>query len=200
MAAPRLILASQSSIRLQLLRQAGLTVEAVAARVDEESIRLSLEGEGASPRDIADTLAEMKARKVAERFPSDVVMGCDQVLSFQRQVWGKPETPDAAKAQLLALRGQTHKLLSAIVLYETGKPVWRHLGEVRLTMRNFSDDWLAGYVARNWDSIRHAVGAYKLEEEGVRLFERVEGDYFTVLGLPLLPLLSYLGLRGFIPS
>lgn len=197
---PRLILASQSEIRARLLANAGVVVEALPARIDEDGIRAALEADGATPRDIADALAEMKARKLAEKHPDAVVIGCDQVLDFRKTVWGKPETPDAARAQLQALRGQTHRLLSAVVLYEGAEPVWRHVGEVRLTMREFSDAFLDDYLARNWDSARHSVGAYKLEEEGVRLFSSVEGDYFTVLGLPLLPLLAYLGLRGWIPA
>lgn len=197
---PRLILASQSEIRARLLASAGVTVEALPARIDEEGIRAALQAEGATPRDIADALAEMKARKLSEKNPDAVVIGCDQVLDFRKEAWGKPETPDAARAQLQALRGQTHRLLSAVVLYEGAEPVWRHVGEVRLTMRAFSDAYLDDYLTRNWDSARHSVGAYKLEEEGARLFSAVDGDYFTVLGLPLLPLLGYLGQRGWIAA
>ncbi|EEW24889.1 Maf family protein [Rhodobacter ferrooxidans] len=195
-----LILASGSATRLQLLRAAGLSVTAQTPRIDEESLRASLEAEGATPRDIADTLAEMKARKVATNLPSALVLGCDQVLAYQGKAWGKAETPEIARNQLRTLRGQTHHLLSAIVMFEAGKPIWRHLGEARLTMRDFSDTWLDDYLARNWDSIRHSVGGYLLEAEGIRLFNAVEGDYFTVLGLPLLPLLGYLGTRGFIAT
>jgi septum formation protein len=193
-----LILASSSETRLRLLQAAGLHVTSRNPRIDEVAIRNSLVAEDASPRDIADTLAEMKARKIAEREGDALVLGCDQVLEFDHRVWGKPETPDEALQQLLAFRGKSHKLLSAVVLYDAGKPVWRHVGEVKLTMRMMSDDWLAGYVARNWESIRQSVGGYKLEEEGIRLFLAIEGDYFTILGLPLLPLLGYLGERGFI--
>ena len=195
-----LLLASSSAIRLSLLQNAGLAVTAQPARIDEDSIRRALEQEGAHPRDIADTLAEMKARKLADRQPEALVLGCDQVLEFDRRAWAKPETPAEARDQLLQLRGQTHRLLSALVLYDRGEPIWRHIGRADLTMRSFSDDWLDAYLSRNWDSIRHSVGAYKLEEEGVRLFTRIEGDYFTILGLPLLPLLSYLESRGFIAS
>lgn len=195
-----LILASASPIRLSLLRAAGVVAEARPVAVDEETIRHSLEAEGAHPRDIADTLAEMKARKRADKDPDALVLGCDQVLEFDRRAWGKAETLDAARAQLQALRGQTHRLLSAAVVYDRGEPVWRHVGEVRLTMRSFSDAYLDDYLSRNWDSVRHAVGCYKLEEEGARLFSRIDGDYFTVLGLPLLPLLGWLADRGMIAS
>ncbi|HBU13816.1 MAG: septum formation protein Maf [Rhodobacteraceae bacterium GWE1_64_9] len=196
----RFLLASSSAIRLSLLQNAGLDVVPQAPRVDEETIRQALESEGAQPRDIADTLAEMKARKIAERHLDALVLGCDQVLEFDRRVWGKPETLDNARVQLQQMRGKPHRLLSALVLYDRGEPVWRHVSRADLTMRSFSDIWLEDYLSRNWDSIRHSVGCYKLEEEGVRLFSRIEGDYFTILGLPLLPLLSYLEARGFIAS
>ncbi len=195
-----LILASGSNIRAQLLRNAALEFEVSVARVDEDAIRASLEAEQASPRDIADTLAELKAQRVAARFPDALVIGCDQVLALGQDIFTKPETPQHALTQLKALRGQKHQLLSAAVIYGDGKPLWRHVGVVRLFMRDASDAYLADYVDRNWESIRHAVGAYKLEEEGVRLFTRIEGDYFNVLGLPLLELLSYLTLRGTLSS
>ncbi len=195
-----LILASSSQTRLRLLQAARLDVTQHNPRIDEIAIRHSLIADNATPRDVADALAEMKARKIAERHGDALVLGSDQVLEFRGEVWGKPETPDQAVKQLTALRGQSHKLLSAIVLYDAGKPIWRHVGEVRLTMRMVSDVWLADYVARNWDSIRHSVGGYKLEEEGIRLFSTIEGDYFTILGLPLLPLLGYLVERGFIST
>lgn len=195
-----LLLASSSVTRLGLLRAAGLQVTAHAPRVDEDTIRAALESEGAHPHDIADALAELKARKIAERHPEALVLGCDQVLDFDRRAWAKPASPAEARAQLATLRGQTHRLLSAMVLYDRGAPVWRHIGRADLTMRPLSDGFLDGYLARNWDSIQHAVGCYKLEEEGVRLFSAIQGDYFTILGLPLLPLLDYLELRGFIDT
>lgn len=195
-----LILASASEIRATLLRNAGLSVLALPARIDEDAIRHALTAEAAHPRDIADTLAEMKARKLAEKHPEALVLGCDQILEYKRESWSKPETPAEALAQLQILRGQTHCLLSAAVLYDRAEPVWRHVAEVRLTMRDASDAYLSDYVTRNWDSIRHSVGAYKLEEEGARLFSAIEGDYFSVLGLPLLPLLNYLAQRGFIAA
>lgn len=195
-----IILASGSEVRAALLRNAGVDFVVTVARIDEDAIRQSLEAEHASPRDIADALAEMKAQRVAVKNPDALVIGCDQVLAFGRDILSKPTSPQEALVQLKSLRGQKHQLLSAAVIYGEGKPLWRHVGTVRLQMRDASDEYLESYVARNWESIQHAVGAYKLEEEGVRLFTRIEGDYFNVLGLPLLELLSYLTLRGTLPS
>ncbi|ADO43829.1 Maf family protein [Ketogulonicigenium vulgare] len=197
---PDIILASGSAIRAQLLTQAGITFRVQQARVDEETIRASLQAEGAKPRDIADALAEMKAMRGAMRAPAALVIGCDQILEIDGQILSKPETPADALAQLKLLRGKVHKLLSAAVIYKDGEPQWRHVGEVRLAMRDASDSYLDSYVARNWPAIGECVGAYQLEGEGVRLFTRIDGDYFNVLGLPLLELLSYLSLRGIIPS
>lgn len=191
-----LILASTSSIRAQMLEDAGLTIEKMPARIDESAIKHALLAEGAHPRDIADTLAESKARKISAKFPDRMVLGCDQVLQFKQQLISKPETVEEARDQLLMLRGQTHSLLSAAVIYENAEPVWRHVGVARLTMRSFSDTYLADYLARNWPDIADSVGGYKLEKEGVRLMSHIVGDHFTILGLPLLELLNYLALRG----
>ena len=195
-----IVLASGSTIRAELLRRSNVPFEVSLPQVDEAMIKDALVADGASPRDIADALAEGKARKVAGRFPDRLVLGCDQVLDFEGQILSKPKSPDDAFQQLVAMRGNHHTLLSAAVIYDDGKPAWRHVGQVRLHMRDASDNFLKDYIARNWDSIRHAVGAYKLEEEGPRLFTRIEGDHFNVLGLPLLELLSYLTLRGTLPS
>ncbi|MEO9460988.1 MAG: Maf family nucleotide pyrophosphatase [Lentilitoribacter sp.] len=193
-----IILASGSEIRAKMLHQAGLEFEIETPRVDEQMIKEALVADGAPPRDIADALAEAKARKVAQKRPDAFVIGCDQVLDFQGTLLSKPKTPQDAIEQITSMRSERHMLLSAAVIYHEGKPIWRHIGQVRLRMRNASDDFIKGYVDRNWESIQHSVGAYKLEEEGVRLFHSIEGDYFHVLGMPFLELLAFLTLRGVI--
>ncbi|MCP9482618.1 Maf family nucleotide pyrophosphatase [Shimia sp. CNT1-13L.2] len=191
-----IILASGSEIRATLLRNAGIAFDVEVAKVDEEMLRMALEAEQAPPRDIADALAEAKAAKVARKNPDALVIGCDQVLDFEGQVFSKPKNVEDARDQLKALRGKRHTLLSAVVIFHEGEPVWRHIGMVRLQMRDFSDAYLEEYLERNWESIRWSVGGYKLEEEGVRLFHRVDGDYFNVLGMPLIEVLNYLMVRG----
>lgn len=191
-----LILASGSEIRASLLRQARVLHQVEVARIDEEMIKAALLAEAAPPRDIADTLAEMKARKVSDKNPGALVLGCDQVLDHAGKMLSKPTDPDDAVRQLTKLSGDRHALLSAAVICEDGKPIWRHVGQVRLRMRDLSTDYITDYVTRNWDSIQHAVGCYKLEEEGARLFSNIQGDYFHVLGMPFLELLNYLTLRG----
>lgn len=195
---PQIILASGSSIRKTLLTNAGVPFTTLPARIDEDAIKAALQAEEASPRDVADALAEFKARKLAEKYPEALVIGSDQVLEFQGGILSKPATRDDAADQLRAMRGRQHKLLSAIVVYENAEPVWRHVGQVRLLMRDFTDDFLQAYLDRNWPGIGDSVGGYKLEEEGVRLFSRIEGDYFTVLGLPLLELVGFLTQKGVI--
>lgn len=192
----QIILASGSSIRAALLTQAGIPFEARPARVDEDAIKAALLMEEATPRDVADALAEFKARKIAEKEPGAVVIGSDQVLEYQGRILSKPETAEDAAEQLRTLRGKQHKLLSAVVVYHEAEPVWRYVGQVRLLMRDISDEYLSDFVARNWPGIGESVGSYKLEEEGARLFSRIEGDYFTVLGLPLLELIGFLTQRG----
>ena len=200
MADTPLILASASSIRFDLLKNSGLTVTAIAARIDEGAVRMALAQENAKARDVADTMAELKARKIADRNPTALVLGCDQVLAVGEEIWSKPATQSEARHQLRTLSGRTHHLHSALVLYHNTQPIWRHVGSARLTMRNLSEDYINAYLNRNWPAISDSVGAYQIEQEGLRLFSDIEGDYFTVLGLPLLPLLCYLTTREFISS
>ena len=194
--ARQIVLASGSAIRGQMLSNAGIAFEAIVPRVDEEMIKIALQAEKATPRDIADALAETKARKIGGKLPDKLVIGCDQVLDFDGQILSKPQTPEEAKEQLKVLRGKRHSLLSAVVVYHQLEPLWRHVGQVRLYMRDISDSYLNEYVDRNWPSLQSSVGGYKLEEEGVRLFSRIEGDYFTILGLPLIEMINYLTASG----
>jgi len=191
-----LILASASEIRREMLENAGVEFTTSVARIDEESIKSSLLAENASPQDIADTLAEMKALRVSAKNPEALVIGSDQVLEFQGQLINKPTSLKDARDQLILLRGKPHKLLSAAVIARNGQPLWRHVGAVRLWMRDFSDGYLDAYLSRLGDEALTTVGGYKLEAEGVRLFTRIEGDFFTVLGMPLLEVLNYLTETG----
>jgi len=193
-----IVLASGSSIRAQLLRKAKVPFKVTVPNVDEDALKRAMTGEDAQPRDIADALAEMKARRISAKMQGAWVVGCDQVLDYKGQLISKPISPEQALDQLGQMRGQMHKLYSAAVIVDNGQPIWRHVGQVRLQMRTVSESYLADYVARNWDDIRHSAGAYMLEAEGVRLFERIDGDYFNVLGMPLLEILNFLALRGVI--
>lgn len=195
-----LILASASAARAAMLTAAGIAHEVQPARIDEAAVKAAMTAEGAPPRDIADKLAEMKALRVSQRQPGRLVLAADQVLVQDGRLYDKPADMTAARAQLAALRGQTHELLSAAVVARDGAPVWRHVGAARLTMRPFSDEFLDAYLARIGDLALTSVGCYHLEGLGAQLFARVEGDYFTILGLPLLELLGFLRARGVLPE
>ncbi|MDR9484709.1 MULTISPECIES: Maf family protein [Sediminimonas] len=191
-----IILASGSVIRRQLLENAGVAFDVQKPRVDEVALKAAMRTDQAKPRDIADALAEAKARRISAKMPHALVIGCDQVLQLGDDILSKPDTMETAKDQLLALRGRQHTLLSAVVIYDDAAPVWRHVGQVRLHMRDFSDSFLDEYLDRNWPAVQSSVGAYQIEGEGIRLFSKIEGDYFTVLGLPLLEVVMYLTQRG----
>lgn len=193
---PGLILASTSAARARMLRRAEVAFESIAPRVDEAEIRATLAAEGTSSRDIADALAEAKALKVSSRRPEAIVIGADQVLDLDGAILAKAETQQDLLRQLSSLSGRRHTLYSAVVAAENGRAVWRHVGEARMSMGEMSEGWLADYVARNWDQVRGSVGGYLVEGEGARLFDRIDGDTFTVMGLPLVSLLSWLALRG----
>ena len=197
---PHLILASASTARRALLDAAGLETEVLPGRIDEDAVKAAMTADNHAPRDIADALAEAKAARIAAKRPDAMVLGADQVLEHQGHLLSKPGTAADAIEQLSRLRGGRHSLHSSAVIYDGGRPVWRHIGSVALTMRDLSDDYIQTYVDRNWNSIRESVGCYKIEEEGCRLFSRIDGSHFAILGLPLLEILSYLSLRGVIET
>jgi septum formation protein len=190
---PALTLASASQIRSVMLDNAGITHHRRPVRIDEDAIRASLTAEGATPRDIADSLAAFKARKAAG---AGLTLGCDQILAHKSTIYAKPRDRAEAQAQLTQLSGQTHHLYAAAVLYEDDTPVWRHVGVARMTMHRLSDAEISVYLDLAWPDVAASVGAYHAEALGARLFARIEGDWFSVLGLPLLDLCAYLRLRG----
>ncbi|UWQ95792.1 Maf family protein [Rhodobacteraceae bacterium M385] len=196
----RLILASASSSRQSMLQNAGISFESVPVRIDEDAIRQSLEAEDASPRDIADALAEFKARKGAEKKPDDIVLGSDQILALKGKIYSKPADKAEAAEHLRTLSGQTHHLYSAAVIYEGAKPIWRTVGSARLSMHDLSDADIDRYLDKAWPEVSGCVGAYQAEALGGQLFSRIDGDWFSVLGLPLLQLISYLRTRGMLTS
>lgn len=196
----RLILASASKSRQEMLRNAGLTFESSPVRIDEEAIRTSLRAEGASPRDIADALAEFKARRGSEKVPDALVLGSDQILALKGQVYAQPKDRLEAAEHLRQFSGQTHHLYSAAVIYEASKPVWRTVGSARLSMHILTDQEIEAYLDQAWPDIEGCVGAYQAEALGGQLFSRIDGDWFSVLGLPLLQVLSYLRMRGMLTS
>lgn len=187
-----LVLASGSRIRAELLKNAGLSIEVDPADIDERAIEEPLLNADFPPDDLALVLAEAKADDVSGRRPGDLVIGADQILAFEGKRHTKPENMEAARRQLLAFSGKTHELLSAVVISKNGEAIWRHVSIARLTMRKLSPAFIGHYLALVGDVALSSVGAYQLEGPGVQLFEEIDGDYFTVLGLPLLPLLAEL--------
>ncbi len=190
------VLASASATRRRLLDAAGLDVRTVPAAVDEASLKASFAAEGASAAETALALAELKARKVSAGAPEALVIGADQILEVEGSWLDKPANRSAAADQLARLRGTRHQLLTAVAVAQGGAVVWRHQEQARLSMRHFSDDFLARYLDRLGEAASASVGGYQIEGPGLQLFSAIEGDYFAILGLPLLPLLDYLRGRG----
>lgn len=190
------ILASRSEIRLELLRRAGVPVGADPAAVDEAAVKARHRIAGPDGPALALALAEMKAKTVGDRHPGCLIIGADQLLIADNRGFDKPRDLGEARAQLHALRGRSHELVTAVVLVRDGAPVWRHLESARLTMRSFSEAFLEEYLAAVGPEILGSVGGYQLEGRGGQLFAAVEGDYFSILGLPLLPLLEALRAQG----
>lgn len=189
-AEPALILASASPARAALLVAAGLRAEVRPARIDEAEVKRAARAEGASADETALLLAELKARRI--RVADALVIGADQLLVCDGEWFDKPADPDAARAQLRALRGRAHTLVTAVVCLRDGQRIWHHVARPRLTMRDFSERFLDAYLAAEAAHVTGSVGAYRLEGPGVQLFDRVEGEHAAILGLPLLPLLGFL--------
>ena len=198
-AAPEVVLASESRSRLELLRHAGLQLRAEPARVDEAEVKTSLRAEQADAAAAAETLAELKATKVSRRVPGALVIGADQILECEGRWFDKP--PDRARAaeHLRALGGKTHALVTAACVVRDGVRIWHHREAPRLTMRPLDEAFIESYLEAAGPEVLETVGAYRLEGLGAQLFTKVSGDYFTILGLPLLPLLGFLREHG-VPS
>lgn len=195
----RLILASGSAIRRQILDGAGLDYEVITRPVDEAAIKDAMLAENSRLRDIADALAEAKAMRVS-RQEAGLVIGADQIMVMGGQLFDKPKSMEDARARLISMRGEKHELIGAVVICENGAPVWRHMCKTKLWVRDFSDDFLDWYIETEGEALMKSVGAYRFEGPGSQLFEKVEGDFFAILGLDLLPVLDFLRRRGIVAS
>jgi septum formation protein len=189
---PKLILASSSPFRRMLMQNAGLAFEAHAAHIDERAVEAPLEREGVTPDAVALVLAKAKAKEVSDRFPACLVIGSDQTMSLGLQTFHKPKDMADAANHLRVLSGKTHRLNSAIAIAYDGDIVWEHVSHAELTMRSLGADFIQRHLKRVGEKALASVGAYQLEGEGLQLFSRIDGDYFTILGLPMLPLLEKL--------
>ena len=198
MSGPAVVLASGSKTRAEMLERAGLRITLAPAAVDEEEIKLAARAEGIGVDEVAETLAELKAQRVTRKHPGALVIGAAQMLECEGRWFDKPAGRDAARQQLKDLRGKTHRLDSCAVVVRDGERLWHQVDRARLAMRPFSDAFLESYLDRAGDGVLHSVGAYQLEGLGAQLFQRVDGDFFTILGLPLLPLLGFLRVHGVI--
>jgi len=197
---PRLILASASPSRAAVLRQAGLPALSEPAQVDETEVKAALQAEGAGAREVAETLAELKAQKVSRRRPGAFIIGADQMLECEGVWFDKPADLAEAAEHLRSLSAKTHSLISAVCVVHDGARLWHHTDEARLTMRPLSEDFITAYLAAVGPAALTSVGAYQLEGVGAQLFARVEGDFFTILGVPLLPLMDFLRGHGVIAT
>ncbi len=195
-AAPRLILASQSASRRALLTAAGLGFDCIPARVDEDAVKQAARAENATPEEAALLLASLKAERVARTHPDAVVIGADQILVCDGAWFDKPPDVAAAESHLRRLRGRTHTLVTAVICQRGPTPLWQHVATPRLTMRGFSDALLEAYLAVEGEALLSSVGAYRLEGLGVHLFDRIDGEYAAILGLPLLALFGFLRQHG----
>lgn len=191
-----IVLASGSATRQSMLASAGVDFQVQVLPVDEDSIKAAMAQETGNPARVAETLAEMKAQRVSVKNPGALVVGADQMLDCEGIWFDKPANRDDAARQLRRLRAKTHRLTSAAVAVRDGRRVWHHTDSATLTMRNFSDAFLEDYLNRAGDKVLSSVGAYQLEGLGAQLFMLVDGDHFTILGLPLLPLLDFLRENG----
>ncbi len=198
--APRVVLASQSPARRRMLEHAGVPVTTDAPGVDETEVKAAFAADGAEPDQVAEALAEMKARRIADRQPGALVVGADQMLACEGTWYDKPDSRDAAHTQLAALSGRTHRLLVTAVVIRDGTRLWHTTDAADLTMRPLSEHFIAAYLDAVGDAALESVGGYQLEGLGAQLFTRVRGDYFTVLGLPLLPLLDFLREHEVVPT
>ena len=194
MSGHQIILASKSAARTAVLTGAGVTFETHVSGVDEDAVKTALLADGRTPRDVADALAELKAVKISRGRPGFII-GADQTLEFESGLYDKAETVEAARTRLKLLRGKPHKLHSAVVARD-GQPIWREIATCTLTMRDFSDDFLEDYLIAEGPDALGSVGCYRLEGPGAQLFSKIEGDYFAILGLPLLGLLDLLRKHG----
>jgi septum formation protein len=194
----RLILASASTARAALLRSAGLEFAVDPANVDEGAVKQDYRARGCDAAACALALAAAKARAVGQRYVEAFVLGADQILVCEGEWFDKPGTLDEAAAQLRRLRGRHHILVTAACVYRGDARLWQAVAAPKLTMRCFGDGFLAAYINAEGNAVLGSVGAYRLEGRGVQLFERIEGDYFAILGLPLLPLLEFLRGHGLV--
>ncbi|MEL6373452.1 MAG: Maf family protein [Pseudomonadota bacterium] len=195
---PRLVLASGSAARRAMLQNAGLTFDVVPASIDETAVRQALQADDIVPCDIAEVLAIAKAEQVSARQPGAMVIGGDQILEHNGVVFEKPATMEVARDHLLSLRGHVHELHSSVALVQDGQTLWSHTDSAALTMRDVSPAFIGRYLSRVGDAALTSVGAYQIEGLGVQLFERIAGQHFTIMGMPLLPLLAELRQRGMI--